>query len=84
MEIFVIHYVDINKQIFRHTFLIVLGNMKGHNYHSTGLWFSLGTPTSFTNKTDRHDIIEILLKVALNTIDLHCNPQKITTTNGFW
>jgi hypothetical protein len=22
---------------------------------------------SFTNKTDRHDIIEILLKVALNT-----------------
>jgi hypothetical protein len=34
----------------------------------TGRWFSLGTPISSTNKTDRHDIIEILLKVALNTI----------------
>jgi hypothetical protein len=29
-----------------------------------------GTPVSSTNKTDRHDIIEILLKVALNTITL--------------
>jgi hypothetical protein len=32
-----------------------------------GQWFSLGTPVSSTNKTDRHDITEILLKVALNT-----------------
>jgi len=30
--------------------------------------FSPGTPFSSTNKTDRHDITEILLKVALNTI----------------
>ena len=30
--------------------------------------FSPGTPVSFTNKTDRHNITEILLKVALNTI----------------
>jgi hypothetical protein len=34
------------------------------------LWFSLGTPVSSTNKTDIHDITEILLKVALNTITL--------------
>ena len=27
-----------------------------------------GSPVSSTNKTDRHDITEILLKVALNTI----------------
>jgi len=33
-------------------------------------WFSTGTPDSFTNKTDRHDITELLLKVALNTIPL--------------
>jgi hypothetical protein len=33
-----------------------------------GLWFSLGTPVSSTNKTDHHDITEILLKVALNTM----------------
>ena len=30
--------------------------------------FSPGTPVSSTNKTDHHDIAEILLKVALNTI----------------
>ena len=29
-----------------------------------------GTPVSSTNKTDRHDITEILLKVTLNTIPL--------------
>jgi len=33
-----------------------------------GQWFSLGTPVSSTNKTDGHDIAEILLKVALNAI----------------
>jgi hypothetical protein len=33
-----------------------------------GLWFSPGTPASSTTKTGRHDIAEILLKVALNTI----------------
>jgi hypothetical protein len=27
--------------------------------------FSPGPPVSYTNKTDRHDITEILLKVAL-------------------
>jgi hypothetical protein len=32
-----------------------------------GRWFSPGTSTSSTNKTGRHDIVEILLKVALNT-----------------
>jgi hypothetical protein len=30
-------------------------------------WFSPGTPASSTTKTGRHDIAEILLKVALNT-----------------
>ena len=28
-------------------------------------WFSPDTPTSSTTKTDRHDIVEILLKVGL-------------------
>ena len=32
-------------------------------------WFSPGTLVSSTNKSDRHDITEILLKVALNTIN---------------
>jgi hypothetical protein len=30
----------------------------------------LGSPVTFTNKTDRHGIAEILLKVTLNTITL--------------
>jgi ABC-type glutathione transport system ATPase component len=32
-----------------------------------GRWVSPGTPASSTTKTCRHDIAEILLKVALNT-----------------
>ena len=32
-----------------------------------GRWFSPGTPASSSTKTGRHDIAEILLKVALNT-----------------
>jgi hypothetical protein len=33
---------------------------------ATGLWFS---PVSSTNKTEHNDTTEILLKVALNTIN---------------
>jgi hypothetical protein len=32
-----------------------------------GRWFSASTPASSTTNTGRHDIAEILLKVALNT-----------------
>jgi hypothetical protein len=35
---------------------------------ATGLEYSPDTPVSSTNKTDRHDITGILLKVALSTI----------------
>jgi hypothetical protein len=34
----------------------------------TGRWFSPSPPVSSTNKTNRHDITEILFKVELNTI----------------
>jgi hypothetical protein len=39
--------------------------------HTTGShkWLSPGTPSSSTTKTGRHDIAEILLKVALSTIN---------------
>jgi hypothetical protein len=37
----------------------------------TGRSFSPGTPVSSTNKTDRHDINEILLKVALSNINVN-------------
>ena len=35
---------------------------------ATGRWFSLGPLVSSTKKKNRHDVVEILLKVALNTI----------------
>jgi hypothetical protein len=47
---------------------------------ATAQWFSPSTLVSSTNKTNRHDITEILLKVVLNTITLtlilHGHKQK--------
>ncbi len=40
---------------------------------ATDRWFSPGIVVSSTNKTNRHDITEILLKVALNTMTLPCS-----------
>jgi len=37
---------------------------------ATGRWFSPDTPVFSTNKTERHDIVEILQKVVLSTITL--------------
>jgi len=52
--------------------------------HATSQCFSPGTPVSSTNKTDCHDISEILLKVTLNittlTLFLSCwNDVQIVT-----
>ena len=41
------------------------------SYFSHGRWFSPGTLASFTTKTCRHDVTEILLKVMLNTKNHH-------------
>jgi hypothetical protein len=43
---------------------------KVHQLLAHGRWLSPGTPVSSTTKTCRHEIAEILLKVALN-------PKKI-------
>jgi hypothetical protein len=40
---------------------------KAYQLLAHGRWFSPGTLASSTTKTCRHDIAEILLKVALNT-----------------
>jgi len=40
---------------------------------ATSRWYSPGTPVSSTNKTDRHDITQLLLKVALNTLNHICD-----------
>jgi hypothetical protein len=42
---------------------------KAYQLLAHGRWFSPGTPASSTTKTGRHDIAEILLKVALSTIN---------------
>ena len=46
------------------------------------MWFSLGTSVSSTNKTDHHDITEILLKVVLNTIKFIIEFQKVRAFPG--
>jgi hypothetical protein len=43
----------------------IVGNIKNMLAHGRG--FSPDTPASSTTKTGRHEIAEILLKVALNT-----------------
>ena len=40
---------------------------------TAGRWFSPGAPDSSTNKTDCHNITEILLNVAISTINLTLN-----------
>jgi len=45
-----------------------------------GRWFSPGTPASSTTKTGRHDIAEIMLKVALSTQKIN---QKSIETHTF-
>ena len=50
-----------------------------------GQWFSPGTPASSTTKTGRHDIAEILLKVALKKNQIYiyiCNEHLILNHIG--
>jgi hypothetical protein len=49
---------------------------KAYQLLAHGRWFSPGTPASSTTKTGRHDIVEILLKVALSAN----NMNNITST----
>jgi hypothetical protein len=52
-----------------------------------GRWFSPGTPASSTTKTGRHDIAEILLKVALSTkiqIQIHSHRLKTKNVNNMY
>jgi len=52
---------------------------KACQWLATGWWSSPGTPISSANKTDRHNITELLLKVVLNTIilTLHYNQYSL-------
>ena len=46
-----------------------LASYKVYQLLAHGRWFSPDTPTSSTTKTGCHDIVEILLKMTLNTIN---------------
>ena len=54
----------------------------------TGRWFSPGTLVCSTNKTDSRYITEILLNVALNTINLnltqHCYYTYVCNSTFLW
>ena len=58
-------FVNYKKECTR----LVAVSHKVYQLLAHGQWFSPGTLVSFTTKTGRHDIAEILLKVALNTIN---------------
>jgi hypothetical protein len=46
-----------------------------------GQWFSPGTPVSSANKTEHHDITEILLKVTLNLVRISYNSSILAETS---
>ena len=50
-------------------------------WHGTGHWFSPGPSVSCTNKTDRHNITGVLLKVALSNIIFFCLSSTIIWFN---
>ena len=58
-----------------------LGDMYSIQYYV--IKFSPGTPVSSTNKTDRHDVTDILLKVALSFKTLTLITSRDTDTNIF-
>ena len=57
---------------------IAAASDKFYQLLANGQWFSPGTPASSTINTGLHDIAELLLKVALNTINqINSNHFKI-------
>jgi hypothetical protein len=54
----------------RRQVILSISGMSDNIQYSKKQKNSPGTPVSSTNKTDRHDITEILFKVALNTITI--------------
>jgi len=59
--------MDLKKNLYKQSPTKTAASDKVYQLLAHGQWFSPGTPASSTTKTGRHDIAEILLKVALNT-----------------
>jgi hypothetical protein len=67
----------------RHISIVVFDTIlcdKVCKWLAAGLWFSL---VFSANKTDRHDITEILLKVALNIITITNQTDSHDTSNNW-
>jgi hypothetical protein len=84
VSIFILDYFDAIHQTVtvRYASIFILDYFDAIHQTVTVRYVSIlvsGTPVSSTNKTDRQDIIEILLKVALNTIN-----QTIFVTDYKW
>ena len=62
--------IDITLYFVFICFSLCLASDKVYQLLARGRWFSPSTPVSSTTNTVRHDIAEILLKVALNTKNL--------------
>ena len=85
-------YITLTRYRFQYSFVnykrgctrLAAANDKVYQFLAQGRWFSPGIPTSSTTKTGRHDIAEILLKVALNTKIQNSNsiPIKFKDTKG--
>ena len=76
---FSVSSLDCSVTIVSNTFLTRIFKL------ATGRWFSPGIPVSYTNISDRHDIIKILLKVALNTITtIPFNRDYLTFCHYAW
>ena len=69
--------------MLKHYFIIFFAAASDKVYQllAHGRWFSPGTPASSITKTGRHDIAEILLKVALNTINQIKSINYFLTSN---
>ena len=79
----IVRYLQLSMQSVHITTNVVSSNPVHGEVHSiqlcdkvcqwlaAGRWFIPGTSVSSTNKTDHHNITEVLLKVALNIITLH-------------
>jgi hypothetical protein len=55
---------------------------KVYQWLAHGRWFSPSTSASSTTKAGRHDIAEILLKVALNTIKIKSKSNHLNIYIG--
>jgi hypothetical protein len=75
---FALSFVNYKKGCTR----LAVASDKVYQLLAHGWWFSPGTPASSTTKTGRHNIAEILLKVALNTKNQSFYLEEFEDTKG--